>query len=64
MSEINECEFLAFADAGAALVNIRDRRLYRAEYSTFEEYCAKRWGPGVSAALQVYERMMTRGGSR
>jgi|GEM_PF-4584148 len=27
-----------------ALVAIRDRRLYRADYPTFEEYCRERWG--------------------
>jgi hypothetical protein len=27
-----------------ALLSIRDERLYRADYSTFEEYCDKHWG--------------------
>ena len=31
---------------GSAMEEIRDRRLYRAEHSTFEEYCQKRWGWG------------------
>lgn len=32
-----------FREIGAVLANIRDQRLYRAEYATFEEYCHKRW---------------------
>jgi hypothetical protein len=33
-----------FVDVGAALLEIRDSKLYRKEYGTFEEYCNKRWG--------------------
>jgi hypothetical protein len=33
----------SFLDVGMALKEIRDRRLYRQQYSTFEEYCARRW---------------------
>jgi hypothetical protein len=32
-----------FVAVGAALVEIRDARLYRAEYGTFEDYCRRRW---------------------
>lgn len=32
-----------FVEVGAALAAIRDGRLYRAEYGTFEEYCERRW---------------------
>jgi hypothetical protein len=34
----------SFLDLGLALKDIRDRRLYREQYGTFEEYCAQRWG--------------------
>ncbi|MBW4600508.1 MAG: hypothetical protein KME29_13150 [Calothrix sp. FI2-JRJ7] len=34
----------AFYEAGKALKELRDRRLYRASYKTFEEYCATRFG--------------------
>lgn len=34
----------AAADVGRALRVIRDERLYRAEYRTFEDYCLQRWG--------------------
>ena len=33
-----------FVEVGDALEAIRDGKLYRAEYRTFEEYCQKRWG--------------------
>src|SRR5438552_14108 len=34
----------AFIAWGRALEAIRDGKLYRAQYSTFEEYCGKKWG--------------------
>lgn len=33
-----------FIRVGAALLEIRDGRLYRGAYATFEEYLAERWG--------------------
>jgi hypothetical protein len=32
-----------FREVGEALQEIRDQRLYRAEFGTFEAYCAGRW---------------------
>ncbi|MFD9047635.1 hypothetical protein [Streptomyces zaomyceticus] len=32
-----------FYEVGMALADIRNRKLYRADYSTFEEYAEKRW---------------------
>ncbi len=43
------CELLiaaglqTFYEVGCALLEIRDARLYRSEFATFEEYCHKRW---------------------
>lgn len=34
----------AFLAVGSALFEIRDQRLYRDAYGTFEAYCSKRWG--------------------
>jgi hypothetical protein len=34
----------AFFEAGKALAELRDRRLYRSTHSTFEEYCKDRFG--------------------
>jgi phage N-6-adenine-methyltransferase len=33
-----------FVDVGAALLEIRDSRLYRESHATFEDYCRERWG--------------------
>jgi phage N-6-adenine-methyltransferase len=33
-----------FVEVGAALLEIRDSRLYKDSYSTFEDYCRERWG--------------------
>ncbi|WP_067801398.1 hypothetical protein [Actinomadura formosensis] len=37
---------MAFWAAGKALQVIRDRRLYRADYGSFEAYCTDRWEIG------------------
>ncbi|MHC5748896.1 MAG: hypothetical protein ACYTXT_45115, partial [Nostoc sp.] len=34
----------AFFEAGKALTELRDRRLYRSTHKTFEEYCRERFG--------------------
>jgi hypothetical protein len=34
----------AFYEVGFALMQIRDNRLYREIYGTFEEYCKEKWG--------------------
>jgi hypothetical protein len=33
-----------FLEVGEALTQVRDNRLYRAEFATFEEYAEQRWG--------------------
>ena len=33
-----------FFEVGAALKEIRDNKLYRAEFERFEDYCQERWG--------------------
>jgi hypothetical protein len=42
-----------FLEVGAALLRIRDEKLYRAEYKTFDGYCLKRWGFRSSRARQL-----------
>lgn len=44
-----------FVEVGQALREIRDDRLYRAEYETFEEYVEKRWEMGQSRAYQFID---------
>jgi hypothetical protein len=36
--------FATFVQVGNALLEIRDEKLYRQDYGTFEEYCRQRWG--------------------
>ena len=49
-SAFAECEAViargvqTFYEVGTALLTIRDQRLYRADYGTFEDYCQERWG--------------------
>jgi hypothetical protein len=44
----------AFADALAAFDAIRDNRQFEeAGFSTFEDYCATRWGREVSEVLEI-----------
>ncbi len=53
----------AFYEAGMALKELRDRRLYRSTHRTFEEYCRERFGYGRDAAYlkivaaEVYENL-------
>lgn len=42
-----------FYEVGRALAEIRDRKLYRAEHHTFEDYLEKRWGFGRSQGYQL-----------
>lgn len=44
-----------FVEVGAALMRIRDERLYRVEYGTFEDYCRERWGFTDRRARQMMD---------
>lgn len=44
-----------FRDVGAALLEIRDSRLYRETHSSFEAYCAERWGMNRLRAYQLMD---------
>ena len=49
VTRLVECEAVierglkTFVDVGNALLEIRDSRLYRADYGTFEDYCRGKW---------------------
>lgn len=45
----------AFRDMGAALAAIRDGKLYRPEYPTFEAYCSQRWQLSRPRAYQIID---------
>ena len=44
-----------FIRVGLALKAIRDDRLYRVEFDTFEAYCVKRWGMSRPSAYRTIE---------
>lgn len=41
--QVIERGFKVWQEVGEALLHIRDKRLYRAKYATFEDYCRERW---------------------
>jgi len=59
--ERNECEKVisrgwdTFLEVGSALATIRDKRLYRDAYETFEEYCRTRWEFSKTHANRLIE---------
>ncbi len=44
-----------FIEVGAALASIRDERLYRRDYATFDDYCRARWGWDRRRAYQLMD---------
>lgn len=56
-----ECEKIieagqqTFVEVGLAIAKIRDKRLYRVGYKTFDEYCEKRWGWTRQRASQLIQ---------
>jgi len=46
---------LGYVEAGMALADIRDRRLYRDQHPTFEAYCRQRWGFARRTAYQLID---------
>ena len=48
-NELERCEVVikqglqTFVEVGQALMLIRDKRLYRVEFGTFEAYCQDKW---------------------
>jgi len=43
----------SFLEVGMALKEIRDKRLYRQQYDTFEEYCFQRWDVSRPRAYEL-----------
>lgn len=42
-------------EMGAALTEIKDKRLYRENHATFEAYCEERWGFSASRGYRIIE---------
>src|SRR5262245_26470570 len=59
--ELARCEAVVerglatFVEVGSALLSIRECRLYRAEFGTFEEYCRARWGMSKTHANRMID---------
>jgi hypothetical protein len=49
-----------FWQVGEALAKVRDGKLYKAEYGTFEDYCLKRWQMARPTAYQFIEAAAVR----
>ena len=45
-----------FVEVGRALAEIRDAKLYRVNYKTFEAYCKERWEIGRSRAYELIDQ--------
>lgn len=53
--QVIERGLATFVDVGTALLEVRDSRLYREQYATFEAYCAERWGISRSRAHRLID---------
>lgn len=51
----------AFVEVGEALIEVRESKLYRLNYPTFEAYCKGRWGFSRPRAYQLMEAAETVG---
>lgn len=60
-AELSQCEAViegglkTFTDVGEALLKIRDKKLYRLEFGTFEEYCHERWNISKMHAYRLMD---------
>lgn len=65
MRETSESLDRAFYEAGKALMELRDCKLYRSTHKTFEEYCRDRFGHSrqksnyLIAAADVFDNLTT-----
>lgn len=59
--ELERCEVVikqgleTFIEVGQALMTIRDKRLYRATFGTFEDYCRDQWGIHRGTAYRMID---------
>jgi ParB family chromosome partitioning protein len=59
--ELERCEVVikqglnTFIEVGEALFIIRDKRLYRREFNTFEDYCQQKWSLGKRYVNQLIQ---------
>lgn len=55
IEKVIERNLNAFYEVGKALLTIREERLYRVAYGTFEEYCRDRWQMSRTHANRLIE---------
>jgi hypothetical protein len=55
LEETIEAGQKTFLEVGAALLEIRDKRLYRGDFETFEEYCQTKWNFGRNYSNKLIE---------
>lgn len=61
VQQLAECEAVierglhTFVAVGNALLTIRDKRLYRQDFGTFEDYCRDRWGMERAHAYRLID---------
>lgn len=55
LEQVVETGLTVFMKVGNALLEIRDSRLYRQQFPTFEAYCRERWGLSRPRAYQLLE---------
>jgi site-specific DNA-methyltransferase (adenine-specific) len=59
LNELERCEVVikqglqTFVEVGQALLTIRDKKLYRSSFRTFEEYCDVKWEIGKAYAFRL-----------
>ena len=59
--ELERCEIVikqglqTFIEVGQALMTIKEKRLYRIGYKTFEDYCVEKWSISRPRAFQLIE---------
>jgi hypothetical protein len=55
LETIIECTKESFIECGLALAKIRDQKLYRSNFGTFEDYCKSKWGWGRQRAYNLID---------
>ncbi len=53
LEKVIEAGQKTFVEVGLALTEIREKKLYRKDYETFDAYCQGRWGWGQKRASQL-----------
>jgi hypothetical protein len=53
LESVIESRLEAFLATGRALAEIRNKRLYRQDFATWEDYCTRKWGLGYSRANEL-----------